>query len=234
MINRIAVGPAGRWRIWQPLAECLRGQTWWRLGALARHDAGALPGRATDLRGEREGRLEGDAAPGPRAALDTLYQQHARAVLGYLYSRLPALADAEDALGDVFVAALQACAAGAAPDLPWLLLVARRRAADFYRARARGDHAPLPDDDETARSIMADSGAQPEAQSLRAEQRRELRALVAALPGEQREALALRFADGLRAPQIATVLGKSDDAVRALLSRAVRRLRQQWNQEETR
>ena len=159
--------------------------------------------------------------------MDALYQQHARAVLGYLYHRLPDLADAEDALGEVFVAALQACAAGEALALPWLLLVARRRVADFYRARQRGAGLALAPD-VAGREAPADPGTQPEALWLRAEEGRELRALIAQLPDEQREVLALRFAGGMRAVQIGALLGKSDEAVRALLSRAVRRLRKEW------
>lgn len=229
MIGQIAVRPAGRWRIWQPLARRWRGGSWWHLGALARHGDEALPQHPVRMAGS----VAGGIVPDPRVTVDALYQQHARAVLGYLYTRLPDLADAEDALGEVFVAALQACAAGAAPDLSWLLLVARRRAADFYRARARGARlttaAPTP-----TTSNVPDPRPQPDEVALREEEMCRLRALVAALPEEQREALALRFAAGLRAPQIGTVLGKREDAVRALLSRAVRRLRQEWRKEETR
>ncbi|MEO7001719.1 MAG: sigma-70 family RNA polymerase sigma factor, partial [Ktedonobacterales bacterium] len=78
-----------------------------------------------------------------RAQVDSLYQQHARAVLGYLCQRLPHQADAEDALAEVFCAALQTCARGQSIDLPWLLTVARRRAADFYRARQRHGGSPI-------------------------------------------------------------------------------------------
>lgn len=159
--------------------------------------------------------------PGPRAQVDALYQQHARAVLAYLCRRLPTLADAEDALADVFLAALTACAGGASPSIGWLLVVARRRVADFYRERERHPVAVLPIDSPTIQ-------AEPEALSLRGEAHRELLALLAGLPDEQQEVLALRFAAGLRSPEIAAIIGKSDDATRAMLSRALRRLRKEW------
>lgn len=167
-----------------------------------------------------------DGTESPGQTLDALYQRHSRVVLAYLYARLPALVDAEDALGDVFEAALEACAAGEAPGIGWLMRVASRRVADFYRARQRRPVAPLADD--YGEHTAAGPGHDPEERALRAEERGELRELVARLPEDQREALALRFAAGLRSQEIAAVMGRSDEAIRALLSRALRRLRKEW------
>lgn len=161
----------------------------------------------------------------PRAQAAALYELHARAVLGYLCARLPTLDDAEDTLAEVFLAVLAECAAGQTPGIGWLLTVARRRVADFYRRR----HATQALTTATAARLEV-SGDGPEDAALRAEAVREALARVAALPDDQRDALALRFAAGLRAPQIAVILGKSDEATRALLSRALRRLRKELAQ----
>jgi RNA polymerase sigma-70 factor, ECF subfamily len=168
-------------------------------------------------------RAQRDAA----AQVDALYQQHARRVLGYLYRRLPTLTDAEDVLADVFLAAVRHCAHGDEPGLGWLLLAARRRVADFYRERQRMAAAfePVPG---ASLADVEDTRPQPEDAIIHAEEQREIAALIARLPDEQREALALRFGAGLRSPQIAEVLGKTDEATRAVLSRAVRRLRKEW------
>lgn len=168
------------------------------------------------------------AAPGdptPAQAVDLLFQEHARAVLAYLVHRLPTLLDAEDALNDVFLAALHACASGQTLTGGWLMVTAQRRIADFYRQRQRA--LPL-----TAREVtdeqQADESSEPEWVTLRGEEYRELLRLVARLPQDQQEALALRFAAGLQSPEIGQVVGKRADAVRALLSRAIRRLREEW------
>jgi DNA-directed RNA polymerase specialized sigma24 family protein len=58
-------------------------------------------------------------------------------MLGYLCARLPSLVDAEDLRSEVFPAALSRKRQGDEPRLGWLLIVARRRAADFHRARSR-------------------------------------------------------------------------------------------------
>ena len=47
---------------------------------------------------------------------------------------------------------------------------------------------------------------------------------LAALPEEQREALRLRYVEGLPSKQIAQQLGKTDGAVRVMLTRSLAKL----------
>lgn len=216
--GRTAVGwPSGWWRTIRRALPWLDGVT----AALSHaQDADSAPCRTdVDAPAPLAAAARGND---PHAEVATLYELHARAVLGYLCARLPTLDDAEDALAEVFLAALAQCAAGQSPGLGWLLTVARRRAADYYRRRHAAQAL-------TAAVIarMASGGDGPEDAALRAETVRETLLRVAQLPDDQRDALALRFAAGLRAPQIAAVLGKSDEATRALLSRALRRLRKE-------
>ncbi|HEX8036729.1 MAG TPA: sigma-70 family RNA polymerase sigma factor [Ktedonobacterales bacterium] len=200
---------------------------------LAMRDEASIPSEipSAALPGEMGGMSHGTTVNGERrdtaAQVDALYQRHAHMVLGYLYRRLPTLTDAEDVLADVFLAAMRQCAHGDEPGPGWLLLVARRRVADFYRERQRmpAAYEPVPG---ASLAEVEDTHPQPEDVMIRAEERLEIAALIAQLPEEQREALALRFGAGLRSPQIAEVLGKTDQATRALLSRAVRRLRKEW------
>lgn len=219
-LRRLAHGIGTAWHAMRALA--LRDQTSIPANTPSASSPGAMGGTIHSTAGDGKQR---DAA----AQVDALYQRHARKVLAYLYRRLPNLADAEDVLADVFLAALRQCADGDEPGPGWLLLVARRRVADFYRERQRTPAAyePAPG---ASLAEVADTHPQPEDATIRAEEQREIAALVAQLPEEQREALALRFGAGLRSPQIAEALGKSDEAARALLSRAVRRLRKEWAQ----
>lgn len=165
--------------------------------------------------------------PGPAQVVDVLYQEHARTVLAYLFHRLPTLQDAEDALDDVFVAALNACASGQTLTGGWLMVTAQRRIADFYRRRRRA--LPLTSAD-AAYEQRAGESSEPEWVALRSEEHRELLRLIARLPEDQQEVLALRFAAGMASPEIGEVVGKRADAVRALLARAMRRLREEWRQ----
>lgn len=214
-----AAPPYLRWRGSRPAS----GRLWLRaLLALTARGAAPHDPRPNAPAPSAGSQIGGDAAEsGPDAQIDALYQLHARAVLAYLCRRLPTLADAEDALADVFLAALTSRTSGAVPSLSWLIAVARRRVADFYRERERHPIAVMPFD-------KAASDGEPESLSLRREQQRELWKIIAQLPDEQREVLALRFAAGLRSPEIAAIIGKSGDATRAMLSRALRRIRKEW------
>jgi RNA polymerase sigma-70 factor, ECF subfamily len=107
------------------------------------------------------------------------------------------------------------------PVLPWLLRIARNAAFDGAR-RAR----PLVRlDDVYARGEPA-AATTPEDDAIRAEGDAELRALVAALPDPQRDAVALRYAAGLTAREIGSVIGKSEEATQKLLGRALGTLRE--------
>lgn len=200
---------------------------WWWLNAvrwwLAVRDDGGL--RSSRTQTDTWGAAAVPGEPSPAQVVDLLFQQHARAVLAYLVHRLPTLLDAEDALDDVFLAALNACASGQTLTGGWLMVTAQRRMADFYRRRQRqGTLATMA----TANEQQAGESSEPEWVALRGEEHRELLRLVARLPQDQQAVLALRFAAGLQSPEIGEVVGKRADAVRALLARALRRLREEW------
>jgi RNA polymerase sigma-70 factor (ECF subfamily) len=94
----------------------------------------------------------------------------------------------------------------------WLFRIARNVHIDERRRGARGiglDAArdvalPEPDHDETVT----------------------LRLLVAALPEDTRQAIALRYAGGLSAREIGSVIGKRPDAVQKLIERGLATLRE--------
>jgi RNA polymerase sigma-70 factor (ECF subfamily) len=186
---------------------------------------GVLQSSRVQMKTRQEHTAAGE--PDPAQVVDILFQEHARAVLAYLIHRLPTLADAEDVLDDVFLAALHASASGQLLTGGWLMVTAQRRIADFYRKQRRA--VPLAGTDATDERHASES-SEPEWVALRGEEHRKLLRLVARLPQDQQEVLALRFAAGLQSPEIGEVVGKRADAVRALLTRAMRRLREEWTQ----
>ncbi len=110
-----------RWRWWRN----------WVRWLLAVGEDGARG--SSRLQSATWGSAAAGCGPGPTRAVDLLFQEHARTVLAYLFHRLPTLQDAEDALDDVFVTALNACASGQTLTGGWLMVNAQRRIADFYR-----------------------------------------------------------------------------------------------------
>jgi RNA polymerase sigma factor (sigma-70 family) len=67
---------------------------------------------------------------------------------------------------------------------------------------------------------------QPEAAVIRQESLTRFEAMLAPLNDDQRDLLALRFVVGLPTREIVTIVGKSDGAVRAQLSRALKTLKE--------
>jgi RNA polymerase sigma factor (sigma-70 family) len=145
----------------------------------------------------------------------TLLDAHAEVVLRVLRG-LVGPTDADDCFQETFIAALRAY-----PRLEhgrelraWLLAIARRKALDHHRARARRA-IPLAEPPERAADPDLNGAAEAEA----------LWELVAGLPEGQRAAIALRYAGGLRYREIADALGCSEDAARRRVHDGLRSLR---------
>lgn len=162
------------------------------------------------------------------------YQQYASPLLDYLHTRARTLEDAEDILVDVFLAVRQAPQIGyeiPAGQYAWLRQVARNKLVDFYRRGSQAQALPL---EHTWNLADPETAHDPEQTLVQSETLEQLRAAVQRLPTPQQELLQLRFAEGLRCPQIATRMGKREGAVRTMLTRTLKTLRGMYhaNREE--
>jgi RNA polymerase sigma-70 factor (ECF subfamily) len=66
--------------------------------------------------------------------------------------------------------------------------------------------------------------------AVRGERQVRLEACMAELPPESREALRLRYGEGMPTKEIATRLGRTDVSVRVLLSRTLQQLQQRLSE----
>ncbi len=154
-----------------------------------------------------------------------LYERHAIPILAYLRLHAPTWEDAEDLLQEVFLATLdqrQLLQRPARDQLAWLGGVARHKLVDHYRRTQRRPALPL---EEITDEIAEEVTRTPESVVLGHEEQSELWESVKHLSALQQQVVYLRFAAGLHCPQIASLLGKREDAVRKLLSRAMNQLR---------
>jgi len=175
--------------------------------------AGAVP---PDLTASTLARLRaGDSRAG--RALERLYR---RPLIRYCRRFLGNVTEAEDAAADVF---LKAIAARGAPGSfrAWLYRIARNHCLNLLRA-ARRRPRPLP----PASSLAPPADAPgPSTRLARAEERSRAARLLEGLPAPFREALQLRYGDGLSRADIASRLGISQDLVRYRLYQGVKLLK---------
>jgi len=104
----------------------------------------------------------------------------------------------------------------------WLLAIVRNSCWSFIRRR--GEPTEVFDEEQETAEVVPLQIAQPEAELLRSESGERIRAEVAALRPEFREAFLLREVEGLSYKEIAEVTGVPIGTVMSRLSRARREL----------
>jgi RNA polymerase sigma-70 factor (ECF subfamily) len=114
--------------------------------------------------------------------------------------------------------------------LAWLYTTARRKISNRVRDLGRDKRDARREIGGLAESAMAELGAayarvsSPSGRALRAEEIARLEAAIDRLPEEQREVVTLAHLAGLSRAEIGEQMGKTEEAVRALLHRAKARL----------
>lgn len=161
------------------------------------------------------------------------------ALLAYIERRLgPALrgkVEPQDVAQEVAVRALRELPADGADPFPRLCRLAEQCIIDAHRhfaagkravSRERPGSAPAGDASQDLVAMLAASMTTPSLAAVRNERQGQLDAALGTLSADQREALRLRYGDGLGTREIALRLDKTDVAVRVLLSRTLQRLRE--------
>jgi RNA polymerase sigma-70 factor (ECF subfamily) len=130
---------------------------------------------------------------------------------------------AEDLAADTWVSVIRGLARFQGDEQnfrAWVFIVARHRAIDWRRQAVRRPSGSLPVE------VLAERPApdDPAAEVLEAQSTRAALALLAELPADQAEVVALRVLGGLGVAEVAQILGKRPGAVRVLAHRELRRL----------
>lgn len=182
---------------------------------------GAVPGETVAESPSPDDRTLAQDARTNRDAFAQLYRRHADRVYRYLLVRLGDQHLAQDVAAQTFLAALERLATyrGEGEFISWLLAIARNKATDALRSRQTT--LPL----EAAASIPSPQPAPEQIVATRLQLDEVARALRSIAP-ERAEALALRVVGGLSAAEAGVVMGKSEAAVKMLVSRAIHDLRE--------
>lgn len=156
-----------------------------------------------------------------QAAASELYLQHHDEVYRYVRARVGSRPDAEDLTADVFcraVGALGRYRQMRSSALPWLYTIAGHRVADFYRRARPCQRIDLA-------SQVADPGAGPLERAMARGMVRRVWEASEGLPSAQRRALWLRYGEDLDLREISLRMGRSVEATKLLIHRAVQGVR---------
>jgi RNA polymerase sigma-70 factor (ECF subfamily) len=155
------------------------------------------------------------------AAFAGLYQRHFQRVYRYHIARTGDVADAQDLTAQTFIAALEGLATykGTGSFAAWLMGIARHKLAMSFRSRMLEEPLQAAED-------LPDPAPLPEAATVRRLQLSQISRLLLDLTPERAEALALCIFADLTATEAGQAMGKTPSAVKMLVYRGLRDLRQ--------
>lgn len=161
---------------------------------------------------------------GDRDALEELYLLHFDRIYGYLHMSVGNRHDAEDLTTQTFLKMLESIGRfqwRSAPFSAWLFRIAHNLAMDHFRAARRWqpeEEVPEPPGSEEPSA---------EAAAMHVLGRQSMLELIDGLSDEQRQVLTLKFVFSFSNAEAATILGKSEGAVKSLQHRALASLQKQ-------
>jgi RNA polymerase sigma-70 factor, ECF subfamily len=172
------------------------------------------------------------ARSGDEAAFTGLWREFHPALLRYL--RVVARSAADDVASETWAAVATSIArfdGDEAAFRSWIFTVARRRAIDHFRHEARRPAVPV-DPAALGTAPVAATGEDPCDVAVAAIATETALALVATLPPDQAEAVALRAIAGLDVAQVAVIMQKRPGTVRVLAHRGLRELARRLSEEQ--
>ena len=181
---------------------------------------------SSDTERQRAVELIERMAAGDEAALADFYQRFAPTLYGLAMKMLDDEKEAEDVLQEGFIY-LWRKAAAYNPQLgspfSWAVMIVRHKAIDRIRSRRRAER--IVDRAMAEFRHFAETDERSADEPVFSEQRAIVRAALAHMPGEQRQALELAFFSGLTHEEIATHLATPLGTIKARIRRGLIRMR---------
>jgi RNA polymerase sigma-70 factor (ECF subfamily) len=166
---------------------------------------------------------------GDRDALEELYLIHFDRIYSYLHVSVGNRHDAEDLTTQTFLKMLEKIGTfkwRSAPFSAWLFRIAHNLAMDHFRAHRRWqpeDEVPEPPGEEEPSA---------EAMAMQSLGRESMSRLIEKLSPEQQQVLTLKFVFNFPNAEVATILGKTEGAIKSLQHRALVSLQKQITKQQ--
>ena len=155
---------------------------------------------------------------GQREALEELYLLHFDRIYSYLHLSVGNRHDAEDLTTQTFLRMLEAIGRFRWREVPfsaWLFRIAHNLAMDHFRATRRVQS------EETVPEPAGSEEVSAEDQAFHSLSRAGMLEMIERLSPEQRQVLTLKFLYGFANGEVASILGKTEGAVKSLQHRAL-------------
>jgi RNA polymerase sigma-70 factor (ECF subfamily) len=175
-------------------------------------------------------RLVERAQRGNRDALEELYLLHFDRIYSYLHMSVGNRHDAEDLTTQTFLKMLESIKRfrwQSAPFSAWLFRIAHNLAMDHFRAHRRWQ----PEEDVPEPHGSAEPSA--EAEAMQSIGRAGMMEMIETLSSEQQQVLTLKFVFNFANAEVATILGKTEGAIKSLQHRALVSLQKKIQQPAT-
>jgi RNA polymerase sigma-70 factor, ECF subfamily len=163
-------------------------------------------------------RLVERAQQGDRRALEELYLMHFDRIYSYLQMSVGNRHDAEDLTNQTFVKMLESIDRFQWRKVPisaWLFRIAHNLAIDHFRSRRRWQPEAEPPEPPGAEARSA------EEEALHAIGRQSMLEMIDDLSLDQQQVLTLKFVFNFSNAEVATILGKTEGAIKSLQHRAL-------------
>ena len=169
------------------------------------------------------------AQQGDRDALEELYLIHFDRIYGYLHVSVGNRHDAEDLTTQTFLKMLESIGKfrwQSAPFSAWLFRIAHNLAMDHFRASKRWQQ-----EEEVPEPIGSEEPSA-ELEAMKSIGRQSMMELIEKLSPEQQQVLTLKFVFNFPNAEVATILGKTEGAIKSLQHRALASLQKQLADEQ--
>jgi len=166
-------------------------------------------------------------AEGDQSALGLLYDESSQYVYGVALSVLRDVADAEEVTLDVYSQVWRSAAVYSSQRgsvVAWLLTLARSRAIDRIRSRARRYKAETPI---SSSEDFSASESSPEQTAASSQARHMIRRVLGQLPKDQREAVELAYFSGMSHTELAEHLGLPLGTIKTRIRMGMMKLREE-------
>jgi RNA polymerase sigma-70 factor (ECF subfamily) len=164
------------------------------------------------------------AQAGDRDALEELYLLHFDRIYSYLHMSVGNRHDAEDLTTLTFLKMLESIKRfrwQAVPFSAWLFRIAHNVAMDHFRASKRVQPEEVVPEPIGSEQLSA------EAEAMRSIGRQSMLQMIESLSPEQQQVLTLKFVFNFGNGEVASILGKTEGAVKSLQHRALASLQKQ-------